>query len=101
MTEKIIDKFRSCVVGNTYYVEGHTKGGKDISKKYWYLFTCIENDGRTIYGSDLADWKNKKSQNWSMELVVDNNVNSINGGITKLESMSVNQLKETRPEYFL
>ncbi len=97
MTEKMFKKFRNCVIGDTYYVEGLRKPD-DGPEKYWYLFRCNKVNDRTIYGSDLADWKDEKPQNWSMELEI---VADPNEGIIKIVPMSVEQLKDTYPEYFL
>jgi len=98
MIQELLDKFRNCIPGETYYVEGIGKDEDKISF-YWYFFECVEVRYDTIIGNDIYDWEDTKYQEWTMDLE-DNELES-ETGIKKMIKMSKKKFRDLYPEHVL
>ena len=96
MTQKLLDRFRTCKPGQTYYVEGLDK---DKISFYWYFFECVEVRDDNIIGNDIYDWEDTKTQEWTMDLK-DNDI-EIETGVKKMIKMSKKKFIDLYPEHVL
>jgi len=97
MTQELLDKFRSCKPGQTYYVEGINNNEHDSIQEYWYFFECIKCHSNSIKGNDIYEWQNENVQGWTMEL----EENDTEIGVKKITKMSEKKFRDLYPEHVL